>query len=228
MNIIKRLYLDIQELRRRIRSYYFCFKYLPFEQAKKMPFYFENAYRVECLQKGSIVLKGKIRPRMILFREGVHGMHFSPTIFYIEHDGKLVFEDDALIMDGCTLRVDQGGVMTLGKHFISNRFGFYRCSKEITFGNNVMLGWNNEISDNDGHEIYVDGKQIDGKAPVRIGNHVWITTHVRIGKGVVIPDGCIVAKGAVVTKIHNVPNTLIGGVPAKEIKSNVEWKYDNV
>lgn len=218
----------MQELRRRLRSYYFCFKYLPFEQAKKMPFYFENPYRVERLQKGNIILKGEIRPRMILFREGMQGMHFLPTIFYIEEGGKLVFMDDALIMDGCTLRVDNGGVMTLGKHFISNRFGYYRCSKEITFGDNVMLGWDNEINDNDGHEIYVDGTLIEGKAPIVIGNHVWITTHVMISKGVIIPDGCVVAKGAIVTKKHRVPNTLIGGVPAKEIKNNVKWKYDNV
>lgn len=50
-----------------------------------------------------------------------------------------------------------------------------------------------------------------------IGNDVWIGTKVVILKGVKIGNGAIIAAGAVVTK-DVLPYSVVGGVPAKEIK----------
>ncbi|HEY9752233.1 MAG TPA: hypothetical protein V6C46_04750, partial [Coleofasciculaceae cyanobacterium] len=52
---------------------------------------------------------------------------------------------------------------------------------------------------------------------------VWIASHVSILKGVSIPDNSIVATRSVVTKSFNMQNTLIGGVPAKVLKNNINW-----
>lgn len=53
--------------------------------------------------------------------------------------------------------------------------------------------------------------------PVIIGDDVWIGANAVILPGVTIGKHCVVAAGAVVTK--DVPdNTIVGGVPAKEIK----------
>ena len=55
-------------------------------------------------------------------------------------------------------------------------------------------------------------------SPVSIGNDVWIGGKVSIMPGVTIGNNVIIAAGAVVTK--NIPdNVLVGGVPAKKIKS---------
>ncbi|MBR1548206.1 MAG: acyltransferase [Prevotella sp.] len=54
--------------------------------------------------------------------------------------------------------------------------------------------------------------------PVVIGDDVWIGANAVILPGVTIGRHCVVAAGAVVTK--DVPdNTLVGGVPARIIKS---------
>jgi len=55
-------------------------------------------------------------------------------------------------------------------------------------------------------------------APIRIGNRVWVGSGAIITKGVTIDDGAVIAAGAVVTK-DVLTNTVVGGVPAKVIKT---------
>ena len=65
-------------------------------------------------------------------------------------------------------------------------------------------------------EKRIDEQGITTK-PVIIGDDVWIGANAVILPGVTIGKHCVVAAGAVVTK--DVPdNTIVGGVPAKEIK----------
>ena len=55
-------------------------------------------------------------------------------------------------------------------------------------------------------------------APIRIGKNVWVGANAVILPGVTIGDGAIVAAGAVVNR--DVPeNTVVGGVPAKVIRT---------
>ena len=61
---------------------------------------------------------------------------------------------------------------------------------------------------------YADEAQ---KFAVVIGNDVWIGSDAIIMAGVTIGDGAVIAAGAVVTK-NVAPYSIIGGVPAKEIK----------
>lgn len=58
---------------------------------------------------------------------------------------------------------------------------------------------------------------MDNWIQIVIGNDVWIGNDVRIMEGVTIGDGAIIATGAVVTK-DVAPYSVVGGVPAKEIK----------
>lgn len=59
------------------------------------------------------------------------------------------------------------------------------------------------------------------KGDVKIGNDVWIGSGAKIMSGVTIGDGSVIAANACVTK--NVePYTIVGGVPAKKIKSRFD------
>lgn len=59
------------------------------------------------------------------------------------------------------------------------------------------------------------------KSEITIGNDVWIGRGVTILNGVNIGDGAVIATGAVVTK-DVAPYTVVGGVPAKEIRKRFD------
>lgn len=65
----------------------------------------------------------------------------------------------------------------------------------------------------------------DNKGDIRIGNDVWIGYEAVIMAGVTIGDGAIIGARALVTK-DVPPYTIVGGVPAKEIRKR--FSDDNI
>lgn len=111
------------------------------------------------------------------------------------------------------------------------------CGKNIHIGKNVFINMGCKFQDQGG--IFIgDGALIGHNvvlatlnhakspqdrssmlpAPIHIGKNVWIGANATVLPGVTIGDGAIVAAGAVVTR--NIPeNTIVGGVPAKVIRT---------
>jgi len=58
---------------------------------------------------------------------------------------------------------------------------------------------------------------------LKIGNDVWVGQSAMLMEGITIGDGAVVGAGAVVTK-DVPPYTIVGGVPAKEIKKRFSEK----
>jgi acetyltransferase-like isoleucine patch superfamily enzyme len=102
-----------------------------------------------------------------------------------------------------------------------NRHVKIKCFERIQIGKDVAISENVTIWDSDAHDICQAGYR--RTAPVTIGNHVWIGTNAIILKGVTIGDGAIVAAGATVNR-DVPPHALVGGVPAKVLKTNMEWR----
>lgn len=105
------------------------------------------------------------------------------------------------------------------------------ANERITIGNDVNIGGDCLIIDNDAHphnymkrrKVYVEevGKEayyrIIPTAPVEIGDDVWIGARCQILKGVHIGERSIIAAGSVVTK--DVPaDCIAGGNPCKVIR----------
>ena len=129
-------------------------------------------------------------------------------------------ENNFDFMGGAHIMILENAKLNLGSGYI-HRYCKIRCFKEITIGNNVAISENFTIWDSDVHTF--EGNEQNISKPITIGNHVWIGTNVTVLKGVTIGDGAVIAAGSVVTK-DIAPKTLAGGIPAKMIKENVEWR----
>jgi len=92
------------------------------------------------------------------------------------------------------------------KNFVSTSPSFFSVNKQ-----NQLSFVTEQLFE---EHLYVDKEK---KYFCEIGNDVWIGNNVMIMDGVTIGDGAVVAGGAVVTKNVD-PYTIVGGLPAKEIK----------
>ena len=155
---------------------------------------------------------------------GSPGLQEMKGGLYFTHNTKLILHGFTVISQGSVLRMDEGASIELGKDFYCNKNCYFRASKNIAFGDDCLLGWNVQINSSDGHTIIHNGVQNNSESSVTIGYHVWITSNTILTKGVYVADGCIIAQGAVVTKSIEEQNCLIGGVPAKIISKNIEWR----
>lgn len=134
-------------------------------------------------------------------------------------DKNSVLECDGFgFMYGADIILFENSKLALGKNSFINSDCKIRCHKEIIIGEGCAISHDFTIMDSDAHEL--NGNR--NLNPIHIGNHVWIGTRVTILNGVNIGDGAVIAAGALVT--DNVPaGALVGGVPAKVLKENVEW-----
>ena len=198
------------QLLNRIKSIYFNFRYLPFKQAVYLPIWITTNFKVMKLKRGQIILDFPYRKNFFLGDCGSVGLQEMKGGIYLE--------------DGAKLILNAMCVIEFGRNFYCNKNCHIRSAERIKFGDECSLGWNVQINTDDGHSILHDGKAVKRVGSIDIGDHVWLTSNTIVIKNVSIADGCIVAQGTVVTKSITEPKVLVGGIPAKIIRQDVEWE----
>jgi acetyltransferase-like isoleucine patch superfamily enzyme len=93
-----------------------------------------------------------------------------------------------------------------------------------------MFAYDIDVRTGDSHSILEieSGKRINYAADVRIGDHVWVASHVMILKGVNILDDCIIGAGSVVTRSVDEKNVIYAGNPARVVKKNISWSRERL
>jgi acetyltransferase-like isoleucine patch superfamily enzyme len=122
------------------------------------------------------------------------------------------------------LTVDPGAKLVIGDGTGINYGVEIYASVGITMGDNARIGDLAAIYDTDFHRIE-EGAEVR-RAPVTIGDNVWIGRAAIVLPGVTIGDHSVVAAGSVVTK-DVPPRTLVAGNPAKprrEIITSDGWR----
>ena len=128
------------------------------------------------------------------------------------------------LSQGCVICVNNAKLI-LGKKFRCNYSTIIDCSDaDIEIGDDVVLGWNVTIKNNDGHYVVKNGKDSIISKKIVIKDHVWVCAYSTLLKGTCIQKNSVVAYGALVTNTIDRENVLYGGVPAKIIKENISWR----
>lgn len=164
---------------------------------------------------------------------------------YVSGKGKVIIGDDFLFTSGDSInpicRNIRGAIYTMeteSKIVIGDRVGISSAclwaKERITIGNDVNIGGDCLIMDNDAHpHDYLQRRSSYVKtvgqeeylkaipsAPIEIGDDVWIGARCQVLKGVHIGARSIIAAGSIVTN-DIPPDVIAGGNPCKVIKNLV-------
>ena len=122
-----------------------------------------------------------------------------------------------------TLRVfppfyaDFGKNITVGEHVFINACCHFQDHGGVTLGDGCQIG-HNVVFATLNHGMRPEERSHTWPAPIVLGRNVWVGSNATILQGVTIGDNAVVAAGAVVTR-DVAANTVVGGVPARFIKT---------
>lgn len=172
-------------------------------QKSKIQIYGNNS--IVLIEKGCIIENTNIcisgDNSKIIFKKGV-----------VIRKGKFLIEgNDASIFIDENTTIREASLLAVENH------------SQITIGKDCMFSYEILLRTSDSHSILNKvGERVNFARNIVIGNHVWIAERVTILKGASVGDNSVIGYGSVVT--HNFQNnSLIVGIPAKVIKSEINW-----
>ena len=127
---------------------------------------------------------------------------------------------------------DDGNTIHLGKHTsLSGKIQLAAMEgTRIEIGQDCLFSSNIAVRTGDSHSLIQcdTGKRINQSKSISIGDHVWVGTNVTILKGTHVPRHSVVGACSLLCKEYTNPNCVLAGVPAKEVKCNINWKTERI
>lgn len=190
--------------------------------------------------KGSnkIINKGsKIHSRLQVKGAGNEIVISEGAVLYDAHvkvngkNNKIILQEGAYLRGAELYIEDNNCTIEIGANTYIGHHSHFACTEDgstLTVGSKCMISSYVQVRTGDSHSILdMEGNRINPAADVNIGDHCWLGEGCHIMKGVTLERDTIVSTGAIVTKSAG-PNVLLGGVPAKVIKENVNWDENRI
>ena len=201
---------------------WFNFRYLPLRQAVRLPILLRKPRLLRC--GGRIRIEGPVHTGMV--RLGVFGVSVYPDRGIAwECDGTVTFAGRCSIGNDSYVAVGHGGCLRFGRNFRATAALRAVCYHELTFGDDVLVGWDNTFCDTDLHRVKSRGGEFRhaGYAPIRIGRNNWFAMKCTTLKGARTPDYCIVGAASLLSGDHagEAPRCLLAGNPARLVRTDV-------
>lgn len=214
-----------------LKTIFLNFYMLPFKQAIHLPIILTRKVHFYDLS-GEIIINGPVSFAMIrfgYFGEDTNVAKDFNTLLKIR--GNLIFQGEAHFGIGVTIRVESGATLQIGNNVRISNLTKIICYEKIEIGNNCRIAWDCQIIDTNFHFIKntITGEVPEIHKPVKIGMNNWIGNRTTILKGTETPDFCIVSSNSLCNKAYSFPtHSLIGGIPARLLKSNVYRLLDDI
>lgn len=211
-----------------LKTLYFNFTKFPFEIAKELPVYFYGSVKLKSI-KGEIVINAPIKRGMIGFGQPYEIITRSKRTAEFNLDGKMIFNGHVQFGIDYFIHVAENATLEMGHMASLGNNGKIICYDKITFGKFARIGFESQIMDSTFHQM-IDtgsGEKLPMTAPVSIGNYNYFGHRISVMPNTVTPDYCTVASNSVCNNEYtsNGENSLIGGIPAKLLKTNIsrDW-----
>lgn len=221
MSIYTKIILFILSLPKTI---YFNLKYFKLKDAIRLPVLISHRVVLDKL-KGEFIIEHPISFGLIKIGFGgvrIFDRKYSRSVWCL--NGRVIFKGRASLGYGTKLSVF-GGEVTFGRNFAISAQTQLICNKCISFGDDVLIGWDCLIMDTDAHHIMnTDGKVINEPEKIIIGNRVWIGARCTIIKGTIVGNDVVVATNSCMYGKNEVSNCIVGGNPVRVLKENITWK----
>lgn len=121
---------------------------------------------------------------------------------------------------------DDGNKITVGQgsRFLGKTELSAIESTQITIGKECLFSSEIFARTGDSHSLLdLSGKRINPSRDIAVGDHVWIGLRATLLKGAQVGADSVVGAGALVTSPHPEKNCVLAGVPAKVVKTGVNW-----
>lgn len=99
----------------------------------------------------------------------------------------------------------------------------------ISIGKQCLFSSNITIRSSDSHTVFdlETKKAINIPTAITLGDHIWVGFGVDIMKNSVIANNCVVAARALVSGRFTQEHCVLAGIPAKVIKTGINWNWEN-
>lgn len=128
------------------------------------------------------------------------------------HGGTIVFEGNCLIGNNSFLSIGPMATVTFGEGFTCTTSMKLTSYRNISFENNVLVGWDCLFMDTDFHSMKKkDGGKTKGVGTIKIGANSWICAKSSLMKNTEIPRFTTVSSGTTLNKKMDIPECSIIG-----------------
>lgn len=125
------------------------------------------------------------------------------------------------IADGCAIEIGRNCFINNNASFIAKE----KSGTRIVVGNDCVIAADCLLRCGDGHTLIneYNGTPLNEPDDIILEDHVWVGVRCVLLKGTYLAENSVVGAMALVNKRFDIPNVLLGGVPAKIIKSGINW-----
>jgi len=209
------------------------YRLFPRETARLLPLKIGRRVDLRGLERGSIRFREGLQPHRYMLRIGceswpMYSPKYLTTWFWFHKGATLTIGDEGDFCAGSRLIITSKASVKIGDDFFANNNSLIYCTKEITAGDHLCIGWDAQIYDSDFHLVTDQDSPstaLNPASPITIGDNVWIANRATVAKGSVIPSDTVIAAGSLVNKPLN-ESGLYAGTPAILKKAGVRRIWD--